>query len=174
MEFQKSFMLVCAMNPCPCGYFTHPTKVCRCTPCRIEQYRSKISGPLLDRIDIHIEVPPINYKDLMAEPKSENSRQIRKRVEQAKKIQLKRLKKSRIFANAHMNPAQIKKHCFLNEDCKKLLKMAVDELGLSARAYDKILKVARTVADMAKSDTICAEHIAEAVQYRSLDRNVIG
>ncbi|MFH2145716.1 MAG: YifB family Mg chelatase-like AAA ATPase [Candidatus Omnitrophota bacterium] len=174
VTFPSRFMLVCAMNPCPCGYFTHPTKVCRCTPCRIEQYRSKISGPLLDRIDIHIEVPPINYKDLMAEPKSENSRQIRKRVEQAKKIQLKRLKKNRIFANAHMNPAQIKKHCFLNEDCKKLLKMAVDELGLSARAYDKILKVARTIADMAKSDTICAEHIAEAVQYRSLDRNIVG
>jgi len=172
LTFPSRFMLVCAMNPCPCGYFTHPTKNCRCTPHRIEQYRSKISGPLLDRIDIHIEVPPVNYKQLMDEPEAEPSAKIQKRVDKARRIQQRRFKKSRIFANAYMSHAQIKRHCPLDEQSKKLLKMAIDELGLSARAYDKILKVARTVADLAGAEHISEDHIAEAIQYRSLDRGV--
>ncbi|MBU4304348.1 MAG: YifB family Mg chelatase-like AAA ATPase [Candidatus Omnitrophica bacterium] len=188
ITFPARVMLAAAMNPCPCGFFTHPTKACRCTPHKIEQYRSKISGPLLDRIDIHIEVPPVNYKDLTDEPSfvaggdgerretpgRETSHDIRKRVNKARSIQLKRFKKSKVFANAHMPHSQIKKHCALDEESKKLLKMAIDELGLSARAYDKILKVARTIADLAECENINSEHISEAIQYRSLDRNIIN
>ena len=158
---------------CPCGFFTHPTKACRCSPHRIERYRSKISGPLLDRIDIHIEVPPVNYKQLADETNAESSISIQKRVNKTRKIQQKRFKKNKIFANAHMSHAQVKKHCELEEESKKLLKMAIDELGLSARAYDKILKVSRTIADLQGEANINSEHIAEAIQYRSLDRNVM-
>ncbi len=174
LTFPSRFMLVCAMNPCPCGYFTHPSKECRCSPHRIEQYRSKISGPLLDRIDIHIEVPPIDQKELMGEPKGEASSSIQKRVNKARKIQQKRFKKSKIFANAYMSHKQIQNYCQLEEDSKKILKTAIDELGFSARAYDKILKVSRTIADLAESENIKIEHLSEAIQYRSLDRNVIG
>ncbi|MFH1460484.1 MAG: ATP-binding protein [Candidatus Omnitrophota bacterium] len=172
VSFPARFMLVCAMNPCPCGFFTHPTKVCRCTPYRIEQYRAKISGPLLDRIDIHIEVPPINYKQLIDEPITESSEQIRKRVNQTRTIQFKRFKKDDIFANAYMSHKQIKKYCNIDNESKNLLKMAIDELGLSARAYDKILKVARTIADLSGMENISPDHISEAIQYRSLDRNI--
>ncbi|MBI4845934.1 MAG: YifB family Mg chelatase-like AAA ATPase [Candidatus Omnitrophica bacterium] len=174
ISFPCCFMLACAMNPCPCGYYTHPTKECRCNPHRIEQYRSKISGPLLDRIDIHIEVPPIDYKQLAEEQAGESSANIQKRVNNARKIQHKRFKKSKIHANAYMSHTQIQKHCRLDEQSKKLLKMAIDELGLSARAYDKILKISRTIADLAQVENINAEHIAEAIQYRSLDRNIIS
>ncbi|MFH1093325.1 MAG: YifB family Mg chelatase-like AAA ATPase [Candidatus Omnitrophota bacterium] len=174
LTFPSRFMLACAMNPCPCGFFTHPTKACNCSPHRIEQYRSKISGPLLDRIDIHIEVPPVDYKQLADEPQGECSAEIKKRVEKAKKIQYKRFKKSKIFANAYMSHAQVKTQCKLDEASKKLLRMAIDELGLSARAYDKILKVARTIADLCAKKNINSEHISEAIQYRSLDRNIIG
>ena len=174
LTFPSRFMLVCAMNPCPCGFFTHPTKVCRCSPHKIEQYRSKISGPLLDRIDIHIEVPPVDYRQLADEPQGECSADIKNRVDKARKIQQKRFKKSRIFANAHMSHAQVKAQCKLDEHSKKLLKMAIDELGLSARAYDKILKVARTIADLAQVENINSMHISEAIQYRSLDRNILS
>ncbi len=173
ITFPSRFMLVCAMNPCPCGFFTHPTKACRCSPYRVEQYRSKISGPLLDRLDIHIEVPPINYKELSSEPVGENSAVVRKRVEKARKIQQKRLRKDKLFANAHMGHRQIKANCVLDKDSKNLLKMAIEELGLSARAYDKILKVSRTIADLDGKKDINSEHISEAIQYRSLDRNII-
>ncbi len=174
LSFPSRFMLVCAMNPCPCGFFTHPSKECRCTPHRIEQYRSKISGPLLDRIDIHIEVPPVDYKQLADDPQGESSADIKKRVDKARKIQQKRFKKSRIFANAYMSHTQLKKYSKLDEQSKNLLKMAIDELGLSARAYDKILKVARTIADLAQEENINSEHISEAIQYRSLDRNIVA
>ncbi len=173
LTFPSRFMLVCAMNPCPCGFFTHPTKTCRCSPYRIEQYRSKISGPLLDRIDIHIEVPPVDYKQLADEPNGVSSAQIKTRVDKARKIQYKRFKKSKIYANAYMSHAQVKSQCNLDTASKKLLRMAIDELGLSARAYDKILKVSRTIADLAGRTDINSEHIAEAIQYRSLDRNII-
>lgn len=190
LTFPSRFMLVCAMNPCACGYFTHPTKICRCSPYRVEQYRSKISGPLLDRIDLHIEVPPINQKELMEEtsfvsgssnksklprvnPNGEPSTAVRGRVNRTRQLQRKRFKKDKIFANAYMLHNQIKKYCRIDENSKHLLKMAIDELGLSARAYDKILKVARTIADLEQKENINTEHIAEAIQYRSLDRNVI-
>ena len=159
---------------CPCGFFTHPTKACRCSPHRVEQYRSKISGPLLDRLDIHIEVPPINYKELSESPSSETSADIRKRVEKARKTQQKRLRKDKVFANAHMSHRQIRKYCELDKESRNMLKIAIDELGLSARAYDKILKVARTIADLDEKINISSEHIAEAIQYRSLDRNISG
>ena len=174
LTFPSRFMLVCAMNPCPCGFFTHPAKACRCSPYRIEQYRSKISGPLLDRIDIHIEVPPVDYKQLANEPQGECSADIKNRVDRARKVQYKRFKKSPIFANAYMSHSQVKAQCKLDEPSKKLLKMAIDELGLSARAYDKILKVSRTIADLAREENINSEHIAEAIQYRNLDRDIIG
>jgi len=175
LTFPSRFMLVCAMNPCPCGFFTHPTKACRCSPHRIEQYRSKISGPLIDRMDIHIEVPPVDYKQLL-EPqpnKKDSSPAVRKRVDKARKIQQRRFKKDKIFANAYMSHRQIKKYCDIDKDSKELLKMALNELGLSARAHDKILRVARTIADLSEDKNITAEHISEAIQYRSLDRNII-
>ncbi|MCK4994464.1 MAG: YifB family Mg chelatase-like AAA ATPase [Candidatus Omnitrophica bacterium] len=174
LTFPSRFMLVCAMNPCPCGFFSHPTKSCHCSPHRIEQYRSRISGPLLDRIDIHIEVPPVDYKQLADEPQGECSKNIRNRVAVARNIQYKRFKENQIFSNAYMSHAQVKTHCKLDDPSKKLLKMAIDELGLSARAYDKILKVSRTIADLCRQTNINSEHIAEAIQYRSLDRNILS
>ncbi|MCM8813246.1 MAG: YifB family Mg chelatase-like AAA ATPase [Candidatus Omnitrophica bacterium] len=173
VTFPSRFMLVCAMNPCPCGFFGHPTKECRCQPHRIEQYRSKISGPLLDRIDIHIEVPPVNYKELMDAPAAEPSAAVQKRVEACRSVQRERFRDSGIFANAYMSTRQLKKHCALDEPSKHLLRLAVDELGLSGRAYDKILKVARTIADLAGAESITQEHLAEAIQYRSLDRSIM-
>lgn len=174
LTFPSCFMLVCAMNPCPCGYLGHPTRVCRCTPHRIEQYRSKISGPLLDRIDIHIDVPPVNHKELIDLPQGEPSAAIQPRVNVCRVIQQERFKKSKIFSNAHMAHSQVKKYCALDEPSRKLLKMAIDELGLSARAHDKILKISRTIADMAGQADIRQEHISEAIQYRTLDRNMLA
>ena len=168
--FPASFMLVCAMNPCPCGYFTDPKKACRCTPNKIQNYMGKISGPLLDRIDIHIELPAVRYKELTDTKDAEPSAVIKARVEKAGAIQRKRLKDNGIFYNARMNTKLIKKYCQLTDDAKNLLKLAMTELGLSARAYDKILRVSRTIADLGGAETIGAEHIAEAVQYRNLDR----
>jgi magnesium chelatase family protein len=154
--FPASFMLVCAMNPCPCGYYTDPRKACRCNPNKIANYMGKISGPLLDRIDIHIELPAIKYKELTDIKDAEASSVIKARVEKARAIQRERF---------NMGSGPI----FYN-DAKELLKMAMNELGLSARAYDKILKVSRTIADLAESEIIHPEHISEAIQYRSLDR----
>jgi magnesium chelatase family protein len=164
-------MLVGAMNPCPCGYYTDPHKACRCNPNKIQNYIGKISGPLLDRIDIHIELPSIKYKELVDTKEAESSTAIKSRVEKARAIQRERFKAEGIFYNAQMNTKLIKKYCVLDSEAKELLRMAMNELGLSARAYDKILKVARTIADLASSETIPAEHISEAIQYRSLDRN---
>jgi magnesium chelatase family protein len=168
--FPASFMLVAAMNPCPCGYYTDPKKACRCHPNKIAKYMGKISGPLLDRIDIHIEIPAIKYKELTDTKDAESSAVIKERVENARALQRVRFKEDKIFYNAQMNTRLIKKYCSLNDEAKELLKMAMNELGLSARAYDKILKVSRTIADLAKADMILAEHISEAIQYRSLDR----
>jgi magnesium chelatase family protein len=158
------------MNPCPCGYFTDPRKACRCNTTKIANYMGKISGPLLDRIDIHIEIPAIKYKDLTDTKDAEASSAIKERVEKARALQRARFYEERIFYNARMNTKLIKKYCTLNDEAKELLKMAMTELGLSARAYDKILRVSRTIADLAESESILAEHISEAIQYRSMDR----
>jgi magnesium chelatase family protein len=168
--FPASFMLVAAMNPCPCGFYTDPRKACRCNPNKIQNYMGKISGPLLDRIDIHIELPSIKYKELSDTKDAEPSKVIKERVEKAAAIQRERFKEEGLFYNTQMNTKLIKKYCALNDEAKELLKMAMTELGLSARAYDKILKVSRTIADLAKSEHLLPEHISEAIQYRNLDR----
>lgn len=172
VKFPSKFMLVCAMNPCPCGFLTDPKKECHCTPLRIQKYLSKISGPLLDRIDIHIEVPPVRYKELSDESSGEKSEVIRQRVKLARSIQLARFKENGIFSNSQMTYKLIRKFCKLDEASRNLLKTAITELGFSARCYDKILKVSRTLSDLVGSENIGAEHVAEAIQYRSLDRNL--
>ena len=171
-SFPAKFMLVAAMNPCPCGYYTDPTKQCRCNSTKIERYLSKISGPLLDRIDIHIEVPAIKYKELVSKDNPETSIVIKGRVKKARDIQLRRFQGEGIFANSHMHHKQIKKYCALTDEAQNLLKAAIEELSFSARAYDKILKVSRTIADLAESENIQVEHVSEAIQYRSLDRQL--
>jgi magnesium chelatase family protein len=168
--FPASFMLACAMNPCPCGYYTDPKKACRCNPNKITAYMSKISGPLLDRIDIHIEMPSIKYKELSETKEAEPSMAIKVRVEKARARQRERFASEGIFYNAQMNGRLIKKYCLLNDAARELLKMAITELGFSARAYDKILKVSRTIADLAGRETISSDHISEAIQYRNLDK----
>lgn len=170
ITYPASFMLVAAMNPCPCGYFSDPKHECRCTFQQIHRFRSKISGPLLDRIDIHVEVPAVPYKDLMQASDAEPSTEIRNRVSAARSLQSKRLKRTKIYCNAQMINRHIKKHCQINEDAAMLLESAVEKLGLSARAYNRILKIARTIADLEKETDIHSSHIAEAVQYRNLDR----
>lgn len=167
------FILVAAMNPCPCGYFTDPKRECRCTPLQIQKYLGKISGPLLDRIDIHLEVPALKSQELFQKPQRQidNSLSVRQRVEKAIAIQRKRYRKESIF-NAHLRPRQIEKYCRVSAEAKELLKMAIYELGLSARAYDKVLKLGRTIADLAESEQINVEHISEAISYRCLDRNI--
>lgn len=173
IKFPCQFMLVAAMNPCKCGYYGHPTKECRCTPHEIRTYLAKISGPLLDRIDIHIEVPSLSYKELVSyKNKAETSSSIRKRVEKARQIQRDRYKNISIFSNANLPPKEIKKFCALTPSIHSLLERAIDHFSLSARAYDKILKVARTIADLDACDQIKSNHISEAIQYRSLDRQL--
>jgi magnesium chelatase family protein len=164
--FPASFTLVAAMNPCPCGFYGDSTRECRCTPAIIQRYLGKISGPLLDRIDIHVEVPAVPYKELRGDQRSESSAEIRARVETARSIQ-----HSRGFYNTRMPSRLIRKLCALDAAGERTLEMAVRRMSLSARAHDRLLKVARTIADLDHSDTISAKHIAEAVQYRSLDRN---
>ena len=176
MTFPSEFMLVAAMNPCPCGYFGDPKRSCRCAPGQVERYRQRISGPLLDRIDIHIEVPAVEFKELSSREVSEPSSAIRRRVESARELQQKRYAsvsgKSVTTCNARMTSKQIKTHCSLDEQSTELLKMAMSNLHLSARAYDRILKVSRTIADLAQSESIETEHLSEAIQYRTLDRNL--
>ncbi len=173
LEFPANFMLAAAMNPCPCGYYTDPNKTCTCTTGMIQKYMSKISGPLLDRIDIHIEVPAVKYKELSSDDKGESSAEIRKRVVAAREVQQQRYKDiSDIFNNADMNSKEVRKYCRLDSGGAELLKMAITKLGLSARAYDRILKVSRTIADLEKSENILPPHISEAIQYRSLDREL--
>jgi magnesium chelatase family protein len=168
--FPASFMLVAAMNPCPCGYYTDPKRACRCNTTKIQHYLGKISGPLWDRIDLHIEIPAVKYKELSDAKEGEFSATIKARVEKAQGIQRERFKSEGVFYNAQMNTRLVKKYCVLNNEAKDLLKMAMTELGLSARAYDKILKVSRTIADLAGARDIQPEHLSEAIQYRSLDR----
>jgi magnesium chelatase family protein len=164
--FPSSFMLVAAMNPCRCGFFGDPTRECRCTPGQIQQYLNKISGPLLDRIDIHVEVPAVPYKELRGEAEAESSAGIRARVERARRVQ-----QARGYYNARMPARMVRKLCALDDSGERTLEMAVRRMGFSARAHDRILKVARTLADLGEAETVSAKHVAEAVQYRSLDRN---
>ncbi|MFA7652795.1 MAG: ATP-binding protein [Candidatus Omnitrophota bacterium] len=159
------------MHPCPCGYYTDPYRACRCSTTQIARYRSKISGPLLDRIDIHIELPPARYQELSENLPAESSIQIKERVNKSRAIQRERFKNEGLFYNSRMNHKQVRKFCILGEEENKLLKTAMGELNFSARAYDKILKVSRTIADLAGCANIKAEHLSEAIQYRSLDRN---
>jgi magnesium chelatase family protein len=173
VDFPANFMLVCAMNPCPCGYYTDPTKECTCNPQMIQKYMAKISGPLLDRIDLHIDVPAVKYKELSSKESGEKSEQIRARVIEAREIQTKRfVGRKGLFANADMQAKEIREFCRIDAQGEELLKMAITKLGLSARAYDRILKVGRTIADLARCNEIRPEHISEAIQYRSLDRNL--
>ncbi len=175
VEFPAGFMLVAAMNPCPCGYYNHPTIECTCAPGMVQRYLNKISGPLLDRIDIHIEVIPVPFSELSNMKEGEKSEKIRERVVAARKIQEKRFKESPgIYANAQMSSKQIRKICKIDDDGHTLLKNAMEKLSLSARAYDRILRVARTIADLDNSENILPEHLAEAIQYRSLDRDSWG
>jgi magnesium chelatase family protein len=168
MTFPSNFMLVAAMNPCSCGFYGDPKRECRCSPNMITKYRNKVSGPLLDRIDIHIEVPAVKYKEMAGDSTGESSEKIRSRVESARVIQRERFG----HVNARMFPREIKQHCGLDDGSQELLKMAMTELNLSARAYDRILKVSRTIADLDGSERIQTPHISEAIQYRTLDRQL--
>ncbi len=172
ITFPANYMLIAAMNPCPCGYFTDPERECRCTPLQIQRYISKISGPLMDRIDIHIEVPAVKFRDIASKKSAEPSSYIKSRIEKTRKIQKARFGSGKIHCNAQMNSRQIKNHCLIEKEAEELLSRAMDNLCLSARAYDKIKKIARTIADMDESPGIIGRHIAEAVQYRSLDKNI--
>lgn len=169
-----SFTLIAAMNPCPCGFYNHPVRQCTCTDDAVHRYLSKISGPLLDRIDIHVEVPPVQYDDLTAKAQEESSEEIRKRVNKAREIQTERYKGTKITCNANLDSSMFESVCVIDERANKLLKSAFDNLGLTARAYDRILKVARTIADLDDSEIIKSHHITEAIQYRSLDRKYWG
>src|SRR5437867_3541866 len=172
LTFPARFMLAAAMNPCPCGFHNDRTHECHCTPPMIQRYISKISGPLLDRIDIHIDIPAVNYKDLRSTSEPENSARILERVIRARHIQLTRFTsgKEKLYCNAQMSPRHIRAFCELSPDCERLLERAMTQQGLTARAHDRILKVARTVADLEAAATIEPKHIAEAIQYRTLDR----
>ncbi len=175
LQFPANFMLVAAMNPCPCGYFTDPNKECTCNTGQIQKYLAKISGPLLDRIDIHIEVPAVRFKELTSNAKTENSSAIRERVVEARKAQLERFKNTPgIFSNSDMGTKEVKKFCVLDNKSLELLKMAMTRFSLSARAFDRILKLSRTIADLDNEKEILVQHISEAIQYRSLDREYWG
>lgn len=166
-------MLIAAMNPCPCGYFGARGRTCRCSPQQIRQYQAKISGPLLDRIDLHIEVPAVKYRALTGKEEGESSAVIKTRVHQALKRQQKRYEGKVTTVNARITEKQIKAFCRIDEESHQLMEMAIEKLGLSARAMNRILKVARTIADLEGHEHIASVHVAEAIQYRSLDRRLI-
>jgi len=172
IRFPAGFMLIAAMNPCPCGFLSDPQKECVCTPLQIQRYRSRVSGPLLDRIDIQVEVPALRYQDLASKDAGEPSSTIRQRVNAARSLQLARFEKTKLHANAQMGAREIKRYCAVKADAEKLLEIAINRLGLSARAYSRVLKVSRTIADLAGSEEIQSAHVAEAIQYRSLDRRM--
>jgi len=175
VNYPAGFMLVASMNPCPCGYYNHPEKECTCAPGAVKKYLSRISGPLLDRIDLHVEVTPVPFKDLSMQTSGETSAQIRERVVKAREIQQKRFEQSpEIHCNAQMTSSKIRAYCTLDDASMALIKKAMEKLGLSARAYDRILKVSRTIADLAGEEEIKAAHVAEAITYRSLDRENWG
>ena len=165
-----------ATNPCPCGFYGDPKRECRCSPAQVQRYSDRISGPLLDRIDIHLEMPPIQFQELTGQKPGEPSAPMRERITAARQRQRARFAaaRSRISSNARMSPKLIKQHCALDEASEGLLRLAMTEKNLSARAYDRILKVARTIADLDDSEQITADHLSEAIQYRSLDRNLFG
>ena len=167
-----NFMLVAAMNPCPCGYLGDPKHECRCSPAQIQRYRARISGPLLDRIDLHVEAPALSFAELRNDVSGESSGAMRERIDTARQHQLIRFRGTPLTANARMPPSQIKRFCAIDASLGDLLQQAMEQLSLSARAYDRILKVARTIADLAESEPIQSPHLLEAIQYRSLDRNV--
>ena len=172
IEYPANFMLIASMNPCPCGYFNHPEKECVCGPGIVQRYLSRISGPLLDRIDLHVEVVPVSFDEMTANRKTESSAEIRERVVRARDIQAERFRNEEaIYCNAMMPSNMVKEICYVDDAGRGLLKTAMERIGLSARAYDRILKVSRTVADLSGSKEIKAEHLAEAIQYRSLDRD---
>lgn len=173
VTYPARFMLVAAMNPCPCGYYGDPRRTCRCSPQQIRQYQGRLSGPLLDRIDIHIEVPAIGYKELVGRYAGESSQSIKERIDQARVLQKKRFPGERTPLNARMTDREVKETCRIDEQSGRLIEMAMDKLGLSARAYTRILKVSRTIADLDGQAAISSSHVAEAIQYRSLDRRVI-
>lgn len=171
LDFPASFMLIASMNPCPCGFYNHPEKECTCPPGAVQKYLNKVSGPLLDRIDLHVEVTPVAFNELSNTKKGENSGAIRERVIKARARQTERYKNNPgMYANAQMSSKQLREICVISSAGESLLKKAMERLNLSARAYDRILKVSRTIADLADSDDIKVEHLAEAIQYRSLDR----
>ncbi len=175
LTYPAQFMLIAAMNPCPCGYATDPSHACSCTPLQVQKYLAKVSGPLLDRIDIHIEVPAVKFAELAGEATGESSTHIRARVEAARQRQLHRFRsRPHLFCNARMESKDIRNFCRVEAKGEALLKTAITKLGLSARAYDRILKVARTIADLEGNDSILPEYVSEAIQYRSLDRQLVG
>lgn len=173
LTYPAGFMLVSAMNPCPCGYYGDPNHECNCSTSEIQRYMSRISGPLMDRIDIHITVPSVKFKELSSEAKGEKSQVVAQRVNAARKLQLERFKSEpSIFCNAHMEPRDIRKYCTIDDKSQSLLSLAISKQGLSARAYDRILKLARTIADLSGSERIEMGHVAEAIHYRTLDRKL--
>ena len=174
VEYPANFMLVASMNPCPCGYYGSKIRECTCTPAQINKYMGKLSGPMMDRIDLHINVNNVTYDDLSSTVESESSETVRERVNKARKIQTERYAGTGITCNARLTPALLKKYCILSEDASKLLQASFDSLGMSARAYDRILKVSRTIADLDGSENIEMQHVAEALQFRSLDRKYWG
>ncbi|HLF46274.1 MAG TPA: ATP-binding protein, partial [Chitinophagaceae bacterium] len=175
LDFPASFMLIASMNPCPCGFFNHPEKECTCPPGAVQKYLNKISGPLLDRIDLHVEVTPVAFNELTDSRLSEKSASICERVVAAREKQAGRYKNNPgIYCNAQISSKMLKEICVIDTASQNLLKHAMEKLNLSARAYDRILKVSRTIADLAGSEQIRAEHLAEAIQYRSLDREGWG
>jgi len=173
LTYPSNFILIAAMNPCPCGFLGDAHKECRCTPMQIQKYTTKISGPLLDRIDIHCDVPAVRFKELSDDTKGESSKDIKLRVDSARRIQTERFAGKRIYCNGQMTGHYIKKFCGIDDEGKRLLEMAIDRLGLSARAYTRILKVARTIADLENEERIKSHHLSEAIQYRSLDRGMV-
>jgi magnesium chelatase family protein len=172
ITYPARFMLVAAMNPCPCGYYGDPKHSCTCTYGQMMRYRAKVSGPLMDRIDLHVEVPALSFQELAGEGPAEGSEEIRRRVEAARRLQQKRFQRMRIYCNAQMSNRHIRRLCIIDGQSQKLLEMAIDRLGMSARAYSRILKIARTIADLEGSEAIKPEHVSEAIQYRSLDRQI--
>lgn len=170
VTYPSNIMMLCAMNPCPCGFFGHPAKECKCTPAAKKRYLDKISGPILDRIDIHIEVAPVEYEQLSDKSMGESSAVIKERVDKARAVQRERFKGTEVTCNAKMTPQMTKDFCVLSDEANNLLKISFEKLGMSARAYDKILRISRTIADLDSSENIELNHIAEALQYRSLDR----
>lgn len=172
IEYPANFMLIASMNPCPCGYYNHPEKECLCGPAIVQRYLSKVSGPLLDRIDLHVEVVPVSFDEMTANRRVETSEVIRERVIQARDIQIQRFENHKhIHCNAMMPSHMVKKICAIDATGNALLKTAMERIGLSARAYDRVLKVSRTIADLAGCDSIRSEHLSEAITYRNLDRD---